>query len=94
MNDTRQTTTAHTPGPWLRLSDGDIVAPGHHTIIATVHALLPEHKGNARLIASAPDLLAALEALWQTGPVDGDYFSATAWSKARAAIRAARGEAS
>ena len=39
-------------------------------------------------------LLAALEALWQTGPVDGDYFSATAWSKARAAIRAARGEAS
>jgi len=58
----------YTPGPWLNIADGaerSILAHGHHTIIATVHDLLPNDQvtANARLIAASPDLLAALEAL-------------------------------
>lgn len=59
--------TAHTPGPWraegwegvtVNAADGCTIlaCPG-----ASQGATLAETKANARLIAAAPDLLAALE---------------------------------
>jgi len=62
-------TTQHTPGPW-RLSSGDEteifsgakpVARAHCGGLTSVK--LPEAEANARLIAAAPEMLAALQAL-------------------------------
>lgn len=66
----------HTPGPWgiKRSKDGSgdigITAPGVYNVVAECFAAMrhaaersPEVDANARLIASAPDLLAALTAL-------------------------------
>lgn len=63
----------HTPGPWewdcgLVPPDGpgryaDIYKDGGDLIIAQFNDLIPEGKANARLIAAAPDLLEACEAL-------------------------------
>ncbi len=50
-------TDKHTPGPWRLITADDehtIHAPGHGTIIATAHPLMPECPANARLIAAAP----------------------------------------
>lgn len=54
MNQNQQ----HTPGPWL--TDRNNVHTGQ---IATIHHCLDEaeQEANARLIAAAPELLAALE---------------------------------
>ena len=66
--------SGHTPGPWrvvppepqetvqeLAVKKGDY-------FIATVHDLVaPLHQNNARLIAAAPDLLAALMHSRETG---------------------------
>ena len=59
--------TTHTPGPW-HVGDEDMVADGPFicagsTMIADVWCGLPgdTFKANARLIAAAPDLLAALK---------------------------------
>lgn len=59
--------TKHTPGPW-RITDGGNVCNcvGHtlhdegHVCIAFAQPV-PEGEANARLIAAAPELLAALE---------------------------------
>lgn len=59
---------SHTPGPWkvstgLIFSDGFLVADpfvGEHENHPPEH--FPEYAANARLIAAAPDLLAACEA--------------------------------
>ena len=86
-------TTQHTPGPWT--TDGkaetdtlDIVSPlGRVAMLDCSHDLMLE---DARLIAAAPDLLAALEELLNALP------SATthpAIKAARAAIAKATGEA-
>ena len=71
--------TTHTPGPW-NVDGSNITGPddhnigivsGPHTIGASDAALesrMREHardEANARLIAAAPDLLAALESLMQ-----------------------------
>lgn len=85
-------TTQHTPGPWT--TDGkaetdtlDIVSPlGRVAMLDCSHDLMLE---DARLIAAAPDLLAALEGLLNALP------SATthpAIKAARAAIAKATGE--
>ena len=85
-------TTQHTPGPWT--TDGkaetdtlDIVSPlGRVAMLDCSHDLMLE---DARLIAAAPDLLAALEELLNALP------SATthpAIKAARAAIAKATGE--
>jgi hypothetical protein len=68
--------TQHTPGPWTISRDtgskgeryiwmdGDYFG-GH--AIATVHDKVPESaEANARLLAAAPDLLAALQAILET----------------------------
>jgi hypothetical protein len=72
----------HTPGPWL--NDGDLVDTQDGVISCDTG---PKSEANARLIASAPELLAAclsalraLEDNTSPGPMDGD---------AKAGLRAA-----
>jgi len=56
------TTTKHTPGPWFSTED-NLVLTADHTEIAEVF----NGEGNVLLIAAAPELLAALEALVERG---------------------------
>lgn len=49
----------HTPGPWSAAAH--IVYSGPHHRVATVQAVGAQAEADAALIASAPDLLAALE---------------------------------
>jgi len=70
-------TTQHTPGPWkvkqsqgatLRLFGGPHIQAGRRTIAWPDFPSVSENdtsEANARLIAAAPDLLAALKALFQ-----------------------------
>lgn len=99
----------HTHGPWHHLCVGDCFevygggnVPWLRERVATTEPLLAESAANARLIAAAPDLLAALRvcldslmtiadsagdvAEWNKG---GHGYKAT--RKARAAIEAATG---
>lgn len=48
----------HTPGPWTL--SGNIVN-GPHYAVAIVGGIYPTQDANARLIAAAPELLAALK---------------------------------
>lgn len=74
----------HTPGPWFvqhsSHQGGLLIKPVPGQVVAQCDEL-PEMQANARLIAAAPDLLAALKALrdycWNNiayfgDPVDGD----------------------
>jgi hypothetical protein len=97
----------HTPGPWIRVDQHPvsytavIVAPSGEIcslVGGYVHARLAEREANARLIAAAPELLEALEAilelegeavdcnLYGTGETERQVFN-----QARAAISKARG---
>ena len=55
----------HTPGPWKyggNLKTGGIAITGKSGLICeTLADISDDHKANAKLIAAAPDLLAALE---------------------------------
>ena len=61
--------TKHTPGPWVIDKDShhiNIRPEGQGYLLATIATFWAEteentHEANARLIAAAPDLLAALE---------------------------------
>jgi hypothetical protein len=73
--------TQHTPGPWYALAEGITGAEiGYRAIIdddgVTVCNPSPMGAANARLIAAAPDLLAALQAI-VTGNV---YGNPTQWN--------------
>ena len=66
--DFEQTAASHTPGPWRAFQDAescDVIAPdGYHVAsVEPCNSVNPEAEqaANARLIAAAPDLLAALE---------------------------------
>lgn len=69
----------HTPGPWTVVVSGLAVwsiskPPGQNGVIALCDSVArpyAENKANARLIAAAPELLAALEALYEdwNGPL-------------------------
>ena len=91
---------AHTPGPWRVDSDPEGIVRGVVADDCMVCAMIgwdveyeDEEKANARLMASAPDLLEALQGL-----ATGD-FGAGGWTdameayaqKARAAITKATG---
>lgn len=55
----------HTPGPWI-YEDGDVLGgPGGIACVVPLYTAngLGEGKANARLIAAAPDLLAALRTI-------------------------------
>lgn len=100
----------HTPGPWVvQKVDGSrwpIAGPDWPGggIVAEVNVCRgPDASANARLIASAPELLAALEPFAEAAErwianaeARGDRYGIKAadWSRARSAIAKARGEAS
>jgi hypothetical protein len=62
-------TTKHTPGPWILAGESGTYAPvaAPHGTLAAVRYLgssperVREEQANARLIAAAPDMLAALQ---------------------------------
>jgi hypothetical protein len=85
----------HTPGPWCAMSNAVYSDDTAVCMITSYRDMTPRQTANARLIAAAPDLLAAL---W--GMVTS--FHAVEWmephmresaDKARAAIAKATGEA-
>jgi hypothetical protein len=109
-------TAKHTPGPWVRrniASARDIYiaeandggAPSVAIVPTRVSRLADEEDANARLIAAAPDLLAALRRIVASddahatlhAPDDDDIARmveyAAAFDNARAAIAKATGEA-
>ena len=90
--------TKHTPGPWeYDRNAGHIVTQGVSVCRISACSGYGEHDDNARLIATAPDLLVALRKLdrlhrgldaWHA---DAD---AAAWANARAVLAQATGSAS
>jgi len=60
--------TQHAPGPWYIDCQNESAAIGYRAIVDkdgyTVCNPSPMGQANARLIAAAPDLLAALQAAW------------------------------
>lgn len=94
--------STHTPGPWVYEGSAEIEAEG----CVTVARLWDEYgdyydnaDANGRLMAAAPDLLAACQ-FWDQGFTDGeswDYAQFLDWvnrnrAAARAAIAKATGE--
>jgi len=64
MNDPENTTQAtHTPGPWLvwPASNGVKITDSLGRHVAVIPMATPQWQADARLIAAAPELLAALE---------------------------------
>ena len=94
----------HTPGPWrLELEeDGafwllsdpgvDMTSPATIAKRGTWSHRAKESHANARLIAAAPDLLAALKAVCSHGTREPQQISSD-WDAARAAIARAEGGA-
>ncbi len=89
-----------TPGPWTVVNDVDVRSeqPGFLAYISTAGArgrTLDEAKANATLIAAAPCLLAACEAMLSLS-IPGmnwtDKIGLAVLNAARAAIKKARGE--
>lgn len=69
--------TKHSPGKWTTLNqDGDIYieAESRCAVVARIFAGVgnAEDEANAKLIAAAPDLLEALEAIMSIYPDRGD----------------------
>lgn len=100
-SDAPQTTTKHTPGPWRAFDASDmhephlgpvfVVGPERFHTVAEVRPgetdddLPAQTPANARLIAAAPDLLAALEGVLRVADRATVEFDA-----ARAAIAKAK----
>ncbi len=85
--------TTHTPGPWT--FNGDHVVAGTHTVVADPFAsdalFGGEGEANANLIAAAPEMLSALEAICDDADEDTDS-GAAILATARAAIAKAKGQ--
>jgi hypothetical protein len=91
-----KTETKHTPGPWKAEGWENLVvnsADGHTMTLAAGGnwADLAELKANARLIAAAPDLLAALVAMLNRYGDKSAFPMCDASISARAAIAKAKG---
>jgi hypothetical protein len=90
-------TTQHTPGPWYIDCQNESAAIGYRAIIDgdgyTVCSPSPMGQANARLIAAAPDLLAALEVVREYMDHAADQFSYEDIVQIRAAIAKATGAA-
>jgi hypothetical protein len=94
------TQTNHTPGPWAfrmtgwQTNPAAIYSPRRPGAVACIPARtsvpLDEQSANARLIAAAPDLLAAL--VWAVETADTEQYEADWYAAARAAIAKAKGE--
>ena len=106
-----KTKTQHTPGPWylaeerlLTFAHGEVVGPNNEHICGLlpdnngIVMMTEEDKANARLIAAAPELLAALENALNVmaGIAIGDLktikVDSPAIIQARAAIAKAKGQ--
>ena len=90
------TASKHTPGSWRLLFKAAqgvwvIEGPGRFRFVAFVIAHDAEDEANARLIAAAPDLLAALRALFYAFENDDTVAGTEAIRNARAAIKSATG---
>ena len=93
----------HTPGPWRvehstakgYLYMSYLYSDEHHIISVGGSSISKgENKANARLIAAAPDLLAACEAVWQSCDREGRIMlpsNGTTITALRAAIAKAKG---
>ncbi len=87
----------HTAGPWrIGMKPGPMIYGPHGEQVADLRAaMVPTAEGNAdaRLIAAAPELLAALQAF--AALYSGDSYTPDEWNAAvraaRAAIRKATG---
>ena len=56
----------HTPGPWQSYSDGSkAFVRNEHSFVASMSADTDRCDADARLIAAAPEMLAALEAVYE-----------------------------
>lgn len=88
------TQTTHTPGPWEVLAGPEWggFTVGGQRIVATMRewGFPGEAEANARLIAAAPDLLAALESAEDVLSETDTHLSTL--HKVRAAIAKAKGE--
>ena len=86
--------SAHTPGPWFVTTQDDYptgeVSADPMGVRHIVTTYCDDAKANARLIAAAPELLAALGRLLESGDVL-DAADAGALKQARAAIARATG---
>ena len=92
----------HTPGPWTaqhwiddvhEVEGFEILAGGHPVPLSTLETDdAEEARDNARLIAAAPDLLAALEAIELGCSFPADDVQRAIRDRARAAIAEALGE--
>ena len=82
-----------TPGPWHVSADQPIVFDANKHVVADCyeheHSLFAERYANARLVAAAPDLLAACTALVRDNDGPGEFGEALEF--ARAAIAKATG---
>jgi hypothetical protein len=98
--------TRHTPGPWKIATTYAKAQKGHASVVSWAEQDLPiatikplhlepgESLANAQLIAVAPDLLAACEAVAAECERQGDNeYTYEIGRTARAAIAAAKGEA-
>ena len=97
----------HTPGPWTvgtgktKELKGEILCVGLETtpdwtpisIISPVDAVTETDLANARLIAAAPDLLAALNAMLTHMGMDEDEWNKPTFNQARVAVAKATGAA-
>ena len=98
----------HTEGPWtIQYStndyEGNLIYANQRPIASAIteeqSEVTPEDEANARLIASAPELLAALKALLESienvnfgvHDDDGQTYDAIPWAQAEAAIAKAKG---
>jgi hypothetical protein len=89
------TNATHTPGPWELTQYGAVVRKDGHgqTVVYTDNGeSCINGEANARLIAAAPDLLAALEMVMDAAE-DGGDMNDIDWDMIRAAIARAEGGA-
>lgn len=83
--------TQHTPGPWIVERDGAMLEVCNAETLFTVARVFRQEQ-NARLIAAAPDLLAALLALMDLESRGRVMPIGREWDAARAAIAKATGQ--
>ena len=98
MANNRETMTQHTPGPWKFDQRGDDYGlwggKGHSRVLSIRSGVIPQN-ADARLIAQAPAMLAALKSL--TRLYDKKLMTpvneiAPAWESVRAILRAVEGK--
>jgi hypothetical protein len=84
--------TQHTPGPW-RIGDAGFTVFGPPNPGALPETIAPtKSRANARLIAAAPELLAALQSILDIEPSGLSNDERRLYALARAAIAKATGQ--